>query len=90
MIRFDCDYTEGACEEIISKLKETNMEQTSGYGTDKYCDEARNKIREVCRCKDAEVEFLVGGTQTNLIIISSILKDYQGVISADERTYKCS
>lgn len=84
MIRFDCDYTEGACEEIINKLKDTNMEQTPGYGEDKYCDEARQKIREICECPEATVEFLVGGTQTNMIVISSILKPYQGVIAADE------
>ena len=77
MIRFDCDYTEGACEEIINVLKETNM----------YCDEARAKIRKICECPKASVEFLVGGTQTNTIVISSILKPYQGIISADDRTY---
>lgn len=90
MIRFDCDYTEGACEEIINKLKDTNREQTPGYGKDIYCDEARQKIKTICETPEADVEFLVGGTQTNLIVISSILKDYQGVISANDRTHKYS
>ncbi len=82
MIRFECDYSEGTCPEILKKLEETNMEQTQGYGKDMYCDSAREKIKIMCECPDAEVEFLVGGTQTNLIVISSILKPYQGVISA--------
>lgn len=82
MIRFECDYAEGACPEIIKKLEETNMEQTQGYGEDMYCNSAREKIKKICKCPDAEVQFLVGGTQTNIIVISSILKPYQGVISA--------
>lgn len=83
MIRFECDYAEGACPEIIKKLQETNMEQTPGYGEDIYCNSAREKIKKICNCPNAEVQFLVGGTQTNMIVINSILKSYQGVISAD-------
>lgn len=83
MIRFECDYAEGACPEIIKKLQETNMEQTPGYGEDIYCSSAREKIKKICNCPNAEVQFLVGGTQTNMIVINSILKSYQGVISAD-------
>ena len=90
MIRFECDYSEGACLEIIKKIQETNMEQTPGYGEDIYCNSAREKIRKICKCPNVEVQFLVGGTQTNMIVISSILKSYQGVISARNRTYKCS
>ena len=33
MIRFNCDYSEGAHERILKKLAETNLEQTPGYGT---------------------------------------------------------
>lgn len=82
MIRFECDYAEGCCPEIIKKLEKTNMEQTQGYGEDIYCNSAREKIKKICKCPNAEVQFLVGGTQTNMIVISSILKPYQGVISA--------
>ncbi len=82
MIRFECDYAEGCCPEIIKKLEKTNMEQTQGYGEDIYCNLAREKIKKICKCPNSEVQFLVGGTQTNMIVISSILKPYQGVISA--------
>ncbi len=82
MIRFECDYTEGAHPNIIQKLVETNFEQTPGYGVDHYCESARAKIRKACNRPDAEVQFLVGGTQANTTVIASILKPYQGVVSA--------
>lgn len=83
MISFESDYTEGAHEEILKKLCETNLEQLSGYGADKYCDSAKEKIKKVCGCPDAEVFFLVGGTQTNQTVISTMLQPYEGVVSAN-------
>ncbi len=82
MIRFACDYLEGAHPKILERLVETNMEQTSGYGVDPHCDRARTLIKEACQCPTADVHFLVGGTQTNKTVIASILRPYQGVISA--------
>lgn len=82
-IQFQCDYNEGAHPRILQALAETNMVQTVGYGEDRFCEEARAIIREVCGRPDADVHFLVGGTQTNATVISSILKPYQGVLCAD-------
>ncbi|MEO2203581.1 low specificity L-threonine aldolase [Paenibacillus pabuli] len=82
MIRFECDYNEGAHERILQRLIETNMEQTSGYGTDPHCDRARALIRQACNSEEADVHFLVGGTQTNTTVIASTLRPYQGVIAA--------
>lgn len=82
MISFECDYCEGAHEIILQRLLETNMEQTPGYGVDHYSDSAKAKIREAVGDSDADVFFLVGGTQTNSTIIASILQGYEGVISA--------
>ena len=82
MIRFECDYSEGAHPAIIEKLYETNMLQTVGYGVDEFCDKARELIKKVCENDDIFVHFLVGGTQTNSTFIDSVLKSYQGVISA--------
>ena len=82
MIRFNSDYTEGCHPAILEKLAETNMEQTAGYGTDEYCERAREIIKEACASPDADVHFLVGGTQTNVTVISAALKHYQGVITA--------
>lgn len=83
MISFASDYVAGAHPEIIKRLAETNMENLSGYGTDPYCTQAVEKIRQYCHCPEAEVYFLVGGTQTNQIVISTMLQPYEGVIAAD-------
>ncbi|MFD1175849.1 threonine aldolase family protein [Paenibacillus puldeungensis] len=82
MIRFENDYTEGAHERILKRLLETNEEQTPGYGTDEHCEKARDYIRKACGAADADVHFLVGGTQTNTTIIASILRPHQGAIAA--------
>ncbi|MFD1927486.1 threonine aldolase family protein [Sporosarcina siberiensis] len=82
MIRFENDYTEGTHKQILKRLIETNEEQTPGYGTDEHCKNARAYIRSECDAENADVHFLVGGTQTNTTIIASILRPYQGVISA--------
>ena len=82
MIRFNSDYTEGCHTAILEKLVETNMEQTAGYGEDEYCGQARELIRKACGDERVDVHFLVGGTQTNVTVISAALKHYQGVITA--------
>ena len=80
---FASDYQEGMCEEILECLQKTNRIPTSGYGTDEYSEQAREKIRVLCDAPDAEIHFLSGGTQANKTVIASILRDYQGVIAAD-------
>ena len=82
MIRFNCDYSEGAHERILKKLAETNLEQTPGYGEDHYCAEAAGIIRRLCGREDAAVHFLVGGTQANLTVIASALRSHQGAVGA--------
>lgn len=69
--RFNSDYTEGCHPAVLEKLVQTNMEQTDGYGLDPYCDEARKLIREAFACPNADVHFLVGGTQSYLRCITS-------------------
>ena len=83
MLSFDCDYVAGAHPKVLQKLVETNLESLSGYGEDVYCKSAREKIKKACNCEDADVYFLTGGTQANLVIIASLLDSYEGVISAD-------
>lgn len=82
MIRFNNDYSEGCHPAILKRLAETNMEQTAGYGMDEYCKAAADKIKEACQAPQADVHFLVGGTQTNVTVISAALKHYQGVLTA--------
>jgi threonine aldolase len=83
MKRFDSDYLEGCLPEILQRLGETNLEQSVGYGEDAHCTAAREKIRAAVGRPDADVHFLVGGTQTNVTVISSLLKPYQGVVCAE-------
>lgn len=82
MIRFECDYTEGAHPLIMQKMMETNEEQTRGYGLDEHCENARELIKKWCGREDIDVHFLVGGTQANVTVISSVLRPYQGAVCA--------
>lgn len=82
MISFESDYITGAHPQVLRRLCETNAEVHSGYGEDVYCKRAADKIRAACACPAAKVEFLVGGTQTNAIVISTMLREYEGVIAA--------
>lgn len=80
---FASDYQEGAHPAILQRLCEMNLNKCPGYGTDDYCASAREKIRAACACPDAAVHFLVGGTQTNAVVIGALLRSYQGVIAAE-------
>jgi len=82
MIQFQCDYNEGCAPEILDLLSQTNMEQHVGYGEDSHCEKARRLIREACEAPEADIHFLVGGTQANATIISAALRPHQGVIAA--------
>ena len=81
MYSFTCDYTEGAHPEILRALAETNMQQEPGYGEDSFCASAKQRIKEATGCPDADIFFLVGGTQTNSTVIDGLLKGYQGVLA---------
>ena len=89
MIYFNSDYLEGAHPAIMERLMRTNMEQTVGYGEDEYCAAAREKIKAACEAPEADVHFLVGGTLTNTTVIASILRPYQGVLTAVSGHINC-
>ena len=83
MLSFANDYQEGAHEKILQRLIETNLEPVSGYGTDPYCELAKEKIRRACECPEADIWFLTGGTQTNQVVIDTMLAPYEGVVAAE-------
>ena len=83
MLRFECDYGEGAAQPVLDLLQKTNLEQTPGYGEDEYCAAAADKIRTLCDAPDAAVHFFVGATQANLTVIDAALKPWQGVLCAE-------
>ena len=67
----------------MDAIVKTNFENLSGYGADKYCESAKAKIRKACELENADVYFLVGETQTNVVVINSMLQSYEGVIAAE-------
>jgi threonine aldolase len=83
MISFESDYNNGCHEAILKRLMETNEERATGYGLDDYCTAAKEKIRLACGKPEADVFFLVGGTQTNATVIDAMLSSYQGVLAVE-------
>lgn len=83
MISFASDYIAGCHPKVLQKLIDTNLEVLPGYGTDKYCLNAKEKIKQVFNCPNGDVYFLVGGTQTNQVVIDTMLDASEGVISCD-------
>ena len=80
MISFKNDYSEGALPEIMEALVKSNLESTVGYGMDEYCAKAAEKIKKRINRPNAQVHFLVGGTQANQTCISAFLRSYEAVI----------
>lgn len=83
MLSFQSDYIMGAHPEILKALERTNFIAEAGYGDDQFCASAKEKIKAACSCPEADVWFLVGGTQTNAVVISTMLKRFEGVIAAE-------
>ena len=82
MVNFESDYICGAHPKVMQRLLETNLEPQTGYGDDDYSVSARQKILAACGCPGGDVFFLSGGTQANVVAISSLLKPWQGVVTA--------
>lgn len=83
MYSFKNDYSEGAHQSILEKLMTTNLEQVEGYGLDKYCESAKKHIANHFKCEKSDIHFLSGGTQTNLICLSSFMRPHEAAISAE-------
>lgn len=82
MLSFESDYILGAHEKVLEALIKTNNEVMSGYGNDIHTQNAKNLIKKACNSPESEVYFLTGGTQANQVVISTMLKSFEGVISA--------
>lgn len=83
MIHFDCDYMAGAHPEVLDAILKNNYVQTAGYGSDDFCEHAKQCIREACGAPEAGVHFMMGGTQTNSTIIDAVLRRSDGVLAVD-------
>ena len=82
MLFFSSDYQQACHPEILRRISETNFEGNPGYGTDDHCKTAKEKIKAACETPDAEIFFIGGGTQTNLLVINAFLDDFECVICA--------
>lgn len=80
-ISFESDYCNGAHPAVLNRLVATNDEPSGTYGSDRWSERAREKIRHATGCSQARVEFLAGGTQTNATILDAILAPGEGVIA---------
>ena len=74
MYSFRNDYSEGAHPRVLQRLIDTNLEQTCGYALDPMSDAARETVLRVCAAPEADVHFISGGTQTNLLTIAAFLR----------------
>lgn len=80
---FSSDYMQGAHPAVLRRLAEENLTPCAGYGSDRFSEAAREKIRAACGAPEAEIFFLTGGTQTNATVIGCMLQPWQGVVAAD-------
>lgn len=80
---FKNDYSEGCHTNILEALIKSNLDQQNGYGYDDYSNEARELIRKKINDENADIHFVSGGTQANLLVISAILRPHESVISAE-------
>lgn len=81
MLFFSNDYSEGAHPKVLEALAKVSVQHNPGYGSDPVCDSAKEKIKKACQCPDADIYFISGGTQTNQLVIDTVLAPYEGVIS---------
>lgn len=82
MISFASDYTEIGHPRILEALCNQPGEQNIGYGEDAHCAEARRLIKQFIGSEAVDVHFVVGGTQCNVVAISSFLRPHEGVVCA--------
>ena len=83
MLAFENDYSEGCHPRVLEEFARTNLESEPGYGTDRFCAEAAERIRVACAAPQADVVFLTGGTQTNQVVLDALLKPWEGVVAAE-------
>ncbi|MEG0321385.1 MAG: aminotransferase class I/II-fold pyridoxal phosphate-dependent enzyme [Oscillospiraceae bacterium] len=83
MYHFKNDYSEGAHPAVLAAVAATNLEGNIGYGLDPHCEHATAMIRKLCKTPKADVQFLMGGTQTNLVAVCAFLRPWEGIICCD-------
>ncbi len=88
-IMLQSDYLEGCHPNILKKLTETNLLQTVGYGEDEICSQAKEFIKKHLKTEQVDIHFLIGGTSANQIVIASVLRPFEAVISVESGHINC-
>ncbi len=83
MFYFHNDYNEACHPAVLEKIQQNMGKQMGGYSEDTACEKAAAMIRQACGNENLAVHFLVGGTQTNLIVIAAALRPHQAALGAD-------
>lgn len=81
MYFFRNDYSVGCHPAVLEALSKANPEYVVGYGMDPYCKKAADLIRELCAAPNADVQFMIGGTQTNFTAVAAFLRPWESVIT---------
>ncbi len=81
MYSFKNDYSEGAHPRILNALVKTNLEQTDGYGEDRYTKKAIELLKQKIGRSDIDIHLLSGGTQTNLTALAAFLRPHEAIIA---------
>ena len=63
--------------EILRAFVQTNDNAYGGYGKDEWCESAKTEIKKYLGDVNADIVFVVGGTQANLIVIASALRPFE-------------
>lgn len=82
MYLFHNDYNISCHSNILQRMALLREESMPAYGKDPHSMAAADTIRTLCKNQDLAVHFLVGGTQTNLTVISAALRPHQAVFCA--------
>ena len=83
MTYFHNDYHDMCHWKVLEKMTLLHEQPMPGYGEDPCCEKAAGRIKALCGREDAAVHFLVGGTQTNLTVISAALRPHQAAVGAE-------
>ena len=80
---FKNDYSELVHPEVLEAFSSIGEVQFDGYGLDHLCERAAELIKAKLSAPSIDVHFVSGGTQANMIVISSMLRPYEAVIAPD-------
>lgn len=83
MLRWNNDYNHGAHPAVLKAIADTNETAYGGYGLDEWCEKGAEAIKKHLGGANADIHYLIGGTQANFTVIAAALRPYESVVCAD-------